>query len=129
MKDFKKYYIIPAQPEEIYLALTTAITIRLWTGDEVEINPIVGGEFSMWDDAITGKFLELDPDKKIVQQWYFGDQEADSIVTIKLHEHKRGTSVEINHINIPDEDYDDIASGWDNPYMSSLLDFYTEEEK
>lgn len=129
MKDFKKYYIIPAQPEEIYLALTTAITIRLWTGDEVKINPIVGGEFSMWDDAITGKFLELDPDKKIVQQWYFGDQEADSIVTIKLHEHKRGTSVEINHINIPDEDYDDIASGWDDPYMSSLLDFYTEDEK
>lgn len=129
MKDFKKYYIIPAEPEEIYLALTTDITIRLWTGDLVEINPAVGGEFSMWDGAITGKFIELDQNKKIVQQWFFGDQEADSIVTIKLHEHKKGTSVEINHINIPEEDYDDIIAGWDNPYMSSLLDFYTEDER
>ncbi|AIM39319.1 ATPase [Sphingobacterium sp. ML3W] len=129
MKDFKKYYIIPAEPEEIYLALTTDITIRLWTGDLVEINPVVGGEFSMWDGAITGKFIELDQNKKIVQQWFFGDQEADSIVTIKLHEHKKGTSVEINHINIPEEDYDDIIAGWDNPYMSSLLDFYTEDER
>ncbi|WP_400262109.1 SRPBCC domain-containing protein [Sphingobacterium sp. SG20118] len=129
MKDFKKYYIIPAEPEEIYLALTTDITIRLWTGDLVEINPVVGGEFSMWDGAITGKFIELDQNKKIVQQWFFGDQEADSIVTIKLHEHKKGTSVEINHINIPEEDYADIISGWDNPYMSSLLDFYTEDER
>lgn len=129
MKDFKKYYIIPAEPEEIYLALTTDITIRLWTGDLVEINPVVGGEFSMWDGAITGKFIELDQNKKIVQQWFFGDQEADSIVTIKLHEHKKGTSVEINHSNIPEEDYDDIIAGWDNPYMSSLLDFYTEDER
>ncbi|UIR55817.1 SRPBCC domain-containing protein [Sphingobacterium sp. SRCM116780] len=129
MKDFKKYYIIPAEPEEIYLALTTDITIRLWTGDLVEISPVVDGEFSMWDGAITGKFIALDPNKKIVQQWYFGEQESDSIVTIKLHEHKRGTSVEINHTNIPEEDYDDIVSGWDDPYMSSLLDFYTEDER
>lgn len=127
MKDFKKYYIIPAEPEEIYLALTTDITIRLWTGDLVEINPVVDGEFSMWDGAITGKFIELEPNKKIVQQWYFGDQESESIVTIKLHEHKKGTSIEINHVNIPDEDYDDIVDGWDDPYMSSLLDFYTED--
>ena len=127
MKDFKKYYIIPAEPEEIYLALTTDITIRLWTGDLVEINPVVGGEFSMWDGAITGKFIELDPNKKIVQQWYFGELDSESIVTIKLHNHKKGTSIEINHTNIPEEDYADIVNGWDDTYMSSLLDFYTED--
>lgn len=127
MKDFKKYYIIPAEPEEIYLALTTDITIRLWTGDLVEIDPVIDGEFSMWDGAITGKFIDLVPNKTIVQQWYFGEEETDSIVTIKLHEHKKGTSVEINHINIPEEAYDDIVDGWDDPYMSSLLDFYTED--
>jgi len=127
MKSFKKYYIIPATPEEIYKALTTEITIRLWTGDSVEIDPQEGGEFSLWDGSINGRFIELVPDKKIVQEWYFGDEEQ-SIVTIKLHEHKKGTSFEVNHINIPDEAYEEIVDGWDNEYVGSLIDFYTEEE-
>ena len=128
MKNFKKYYIIPAQPEEIYKAITTEITTRLWTGDLAEVNAIEGGEFSLWDGSITGKFLELDPYRKIVQQWYFGDQQEESIVTIKFHEHKKGTSFEVNQINIPDEAYDDLVDGWDNEYVGSLIDFYTEED-
>jgi activator of HSP90 ATPase len=126
MKDFKKYFIIPAPPQDVYLALTTEITVRLWTGDEVEIDAIEGGEFSMWDGAIVGKFITLEPYKKIVQQWYFGEQE-DSIVTIKLHEHKRGTSLEIVQTNIPEEAYEEISEGWDDPYISSLIEFYTED--
>lgn len=129
MKDFKKYYIVPTEPEDIYKALTTEITIRLWTGDTVEIDPQVGGEFSMWDGAITGKFISLEPYSKIVQQWYFGEQEEPSMVTIKLHPVKKGTSFEVNHTNIPEEDYDDIIGGWDETYMASLIDFYTEEDE
>ncbi|MFD2966599.1 SRPBCC domain-containing protein [Sphingobacterium bambusae] len=127
MKDFKKYYIVAASPEDIYKALTTEITIRLWTGDIVEIDPTEGGEFSMWDGAITGKFISLEPYAKIVQQWYFGEQEENSIVTIKLHEHKKGSSFEVNHSNIPDEAFDDIVDGWNNTYMASLIEFYEEE--
>ncbi len=128
MKTFKKYYIIPATPEEIYLALTTEVTIRLWTGDLVEIDPREGGEFSLWDSSITGKFITLEPSQKIVQEWYFGEQEEKSIVTIKLHEHKKGTSFEVNHTNIPDDAYDEIVEGWDLEYVASLIDFYEDDE-
>ncbi|MGM1429432.1 SRPBCC domain-containing protein [Sphingobacterium lactis] len=128
MKEFKKYYIINTDPEQLYLALTTATTIHLWTGDLVEIDPVAGGEFSLWDGAITGKFLEMEPNSKIVQQWYFGEQEVDSIVTMKLHEHKKGTSLEIKHTNIPDEAYDDIVEGWNDTYIASLVEFYEDEE-
>ncbi len=128
MKNFKSYFIISASPEELYRALTTEITIRLWTGDEVEIDPQEGGEFSLWDGSIQGKFITLEPYKKIVQQWYFGDQEAESIVTLKLHEHKKGTSFEVNHTNIPEEDYDAIVSGWQDTYAASLIDFYGDDD-
>ncbi|PJJ84797.1 SRPBCC domain-containing protein [Mucilaginibacter auburnensis] len=124
MKDFKKYYIIPADPEEVYLALTNAATIQLWTGDVVEMDATPGGEFSMWDGAIVGKNIELDPGKKIVQQWYFDGQPEESIVTIKLHADKAGTSVELRHANIPDEDYNDITEGWNDSYFASLIEFY-----
>ena len=70
--------------------------------------------------------LEFDTNKKIVQQWYFGEQELPSIVTIILHEHKQGTSVELRHTNIPDDDYDDIVEGWNDQYFGVLQDFYEE---
>lgn len=127
MQDFKKYFIIPASPEEVYLALTREETVALWTGAETEMNAVVDGEFSMWDGAIVGRFLELEPGKKIVQEWYFGAQEEASIATIKLHEDKKGTSLELRHTNIPDEAFEDISEGWEDPYIASLIEFYLDE--
>lgn len=124
MKDFKKYFFIPASPEDVYLALTTESTIRLWTGDNAEMTAEPGTEFSLWDGSISGKNLEFEPGKKIVQEWYFGEQEEPSIVTIKLHPDKNGTSAELRHTNIPDEEYDDITEGWNDSYFGSLIDFY-----
>ena len=124
MKDFKKYYIIPAQPDEIYLALTNPTTFQLWSGEPAEMSTEPDSEFSLWDGSITGKNVEFEPGKKIIQQWYFGDHPEKSIVTIKLHPHAQGTSVELKHVNIPDEDYDDIVEGWNTVYFGSLHDFY-----
>src|SRR5277367_5937751 len=101
MKDYKKYYSIPAMPKEIYLALTNPLTLHLWTGEEAEMSEVPGSEFSLWEGSITGKNVEFEPGKKIVQQWYFGEQEEESIVTIKLHPDKDKTSVELRHTNIP----------------------------
>jgi activator of HSP90 ATPase len=126
MKDYKQYYIIPAQPEEVYLALTNPATLQLWTGDPAEMSTEPGSEFSLWEASIVGRNIEFETNKKIVQEWYFGEQEAPSIVTIKLHHHKQGTSVELQHINIPDEDYHEIIEGWSNNYFSSLKEFYSD---
>ncbi len=126
MKTYKKYYKIPASPEEIYLALTNPLTISLWSGEKAVMSTEVGSEFSLWEDSIVGKNLEFEENKKIVQQWYFGEQEEDSIVTIKLHPDKKGTSVELTHTNIPDEDFEDIVEGWDGTYFAFLYDFYAE---
>jgi uncharacterized protein YndB with AHSA1/START domain len=124
MKDFKKYYTIPAPPEDVYLALTNPLTIQLWTGDIAEMSTEPNTEFSMWDGSISGMNLEFDPGKKIVQQWYFGDQPEPSIVTIKLHPDASGSSVELRHTNIPDEDYNDIVDGWNHMYFGALREFY-----
>ena len=87
MKDYKAYFIINESPEVVYRGLTNSDIIRLWTGNEVEMNSEAGSEFSLWDGAIVGKNLEFIEGSKIMQQWYFGDSEP-SIVTIILHPHK-----------------------------------------
>ena len=127
MKDFKKYYIISAEPDQVYLALTNPLTIQLWSGEPAEMSDQPESEFSLWDGSIVGRNLEFVKDKVIRQQWYFGDQQESSIVTIKLHPHEKGTSVELRHTNIPDESYDEITTGWDETYFAALIDFYKDE--
>ena len=126
MKDYKKYYIIGASPEDLYKGLTNPATIQLWTGEKAQMSTEPGSEFSLWDDSIIGKNLEFEENRKIVQQWYFEGQEEASIVTIILHPHKQGTSLELRHSNIPDEAYDDMVDGWNGAYMGSLEEFYEE---
>ncbi|MEI7724517.1 MAG: SRPBCC family protein [Bacteroidota bacterium] len=126
MKDFRKYFSIPTSPEDVYVALTNPVTLQLWTGEPAEMSTEPGSEFSLWDGSITGQNIELEPGKKLVQQWYFGDQPEKSIVTILLHCKGMGTSVELIHTNIPEEDYEDIVDGWNNSYFGPLREFYTE---
>lgn len=126
MKDFKAYFIIPAEPEMVYKALTIETTIRLWTGEEATMSEEPGSEFSLWSGSIVGRNLAFDPGKMIEQEWYFGETEHPSIVRIKLHDHKKGTSMEVRQSNIPDEVYDEIATGWEDTYASGLIDFYAD---
>lgn len=129
MKNYKKYYIIPAPPEEVYLALTVPTTILLWTGEDAIMSTEPESEFSLWGGSIEGRNIEFVEGKKIVQQWYFGDQEEASIVTIVLHPDKKEgfTSAELRHTNIPDEAYEDMVEGWNGAYFGALQEFYEGE--
>jgi len=127
VKDFKKYFIIPATPEDVFAALTNTFTIELWTGYKAIMDDQPGTEFSLWDGDITGINLEVIKDKKLVQEWYFGDQVEKSLVTIKLFENKKGTQVELIHTNIPDEDYENITEGWINYYFGAIKEFFEVE--
>ncbi|MEI8006132.1 MAG: SRPBCC domain-containing protein [Bacteroidota bacterium] len=126
MKDFKKYYHIPAPPNEVYAALTNPVTLLLWTGEPAVMTTEPGTEFSLWDGSIVGKNLEFVEGSKIVQQWYFEGQPEESIVTIILHAEGKGTSAELRHSNIPDTEYKDFVNGWDEYYFGALASFYKE---
>jgi len=127
LKDFKNTYIIPATPGEVYIALTNPFTIELWSGYPATMSTESGSEFSLWDGDISGKNIEIIENKKLIQEWFFGDLEKPSIVNIVLCEHKKGTLVELNHTNIPDSDYDNITMGWNKYYFDSLIDYFTDD--
>lgn len=126
MKDYKKYFKLQANPIEVYAALTNPATIQLWSGEPAVMSTEPGSEFALWDASITGRNLEFEEGRKLVQQWDFEDQETPSIVTIKLHPDKTGTSIELRHTNIPDDVYENIVEGWNENYFGSLAEFYSE---
>lgn len=124
MKDLKKYYTLHAEPKDVYNALTNQKMLEIWTGENVVMQTEPNTEFSLWDGSITGINLEFEENKKIVQKWFFGEDKDESIVTIKLHPHKKGTSVELIHTNIPDDAYENISEGWDDDYFGALNELF-----
>ena len=131
MKNIKKHYHIKASAEDIFTALTNPLTIEIWSGATAVMEPVAGTEFSLWDGDITGINIEFEIGKKIVQEWYFENEEGiqsedKSLVTIKLHNEGSSTDVELLHINIPDEAFDNIVEGWDKYYFKPLKELVEE---
>ena len=123
MKDFKHYVSIDAEPEDVYACLTNPFTIELWSDMPAKIEAEEGTEFEMFEGDIAGKILELKPNRKVVQQWYFGDQQEPSFVTFKIHPDKGKVSLEMRHTNIPDEAYDEITEGWKKYFLGRIKEF------
>ena len=123
MKDYKQYITVEAEPEDVYACLTNPFTIELWSDMPAKMKAEEGTEFEMFEDDIAGKILELVPNEKVVQQWYFGEQEEPSIVTFKIHPGKGKVSLELRHTNIPDEAYDEMAEGWKKYYLGRIKEF------
>lgn len=124
MKNYKSYFVLPAEPHDVYNALTNKRMLEIWTGEEVVMAPEPNTEFSLWEGSIAGINLEFEENRKIVQQWFFGEQEEPSIVTILLHPDRKGTSVEVRHTNIPDEAYENIVEGWNEDYFGALRELF-----
>jgi activator of HSP90 ATPase len=123
MKTFKKTFKINAEPSDVYSALTNPYTIELWSGYPAVMSEEPGSEFSLWDGDITGKNLEFIKNKKVVQEWYFGDQPGKSIVTITIQPDREDSAVTVEHTNIPDSDFAEIAEGWREYYIGAIIGF------
>ena len=101
--NFKYTIDITADPEEVFTALTNPFQIELWSGYPAEMKAEEGFVFSLWEGDICGVNLEVKPNRLLVQEWFFGETDQRSIVTIKLKKDGPRTRVELEHTNIPDE--------------------------
>jgi activator of HSP90 ATPase len=124
MKTFKKDFKINAEPSDVYSAITNPYTIELWSGYPARMAAEPGTEFSLWEGDITGRNLEFVHDKKVVQEWYFGDQPEKSIVTITINPDRGNSYLTVEQTNIPEDDYDNIAEGWREYYIGAIINFF-----
>lgn len=123
-KEYKTRVKIKAELEDVYAAFTNPFTIELWSGYPATMSVEPGSEFSMWEGDIAGHVIEAEEGKLIIQEWYFGPQEEQSIVSIKFFTQKGGRiQVDLHHTNIPDDAYDDIVEGWNDYYLGAIKEF------
>jgi len=125
MKTFTKNFRINAELSDVYAALTNPVTIELWSGYPAVMSEEPGSEFSLWEGGIEGRNISFEKNRKIVQEWYFGDQSVKSVVTITLKQAgSSSTDVNLEHVNIPDEVYENIVQGWDDYYFGAIQNFF-----
>lgn len=120
--DFNYKIKIAADREEVFMALTNPFQIEIWSGYPADMKAEVGYVFSLWDGDISGVNLEVIPNKRLVQEWFFGETEKPSIACIELKKEGGATWVELSHSNIPEEAYDEITEGWRDYYLGSMKD-------
>lgn len=117
----------PATPEEVYEAFVDAKKHSTFTGNKATGNSKVGSKFTAWDGYISGKNLELEEGKKIVQEWITTDWPKDyppSRVELTLRKVKGGTEISIVHSGVPTEQAKDLAQGWKDFYWEPLKEYF-----
>lgn len=118
--DFEYKLVIAADPEEVFAALTNPFQIEIWSGYPADMKAETGYVFSLWEGDITGVNLEVIPNRRLVQEWFFGEQEEQSLVEIKLKKEGGKTLLELKHTHIPAEAYEEITEGWREYYLGSM---------
>jgi uncharacterized protein YndB with AHSA1/START domain len=124
--------VIPATPEEIYQAWLDSVAHSEMTGGDANISDEIGAEFSAWDEYIKGRNLELVPGERIVQSWRtdeYGDEHADSTVTITFEEMGDGTLLTLVHSNVPDDQKDYEEGGWESNYFEPMKVYFANLER
>ena len=92
-------------------------------GDKpAEISREVGGAFTLFGGYITGRHVELMPNKRIVQTWRAGKWAPGvySIAKFELVEQGSGTKVVFDHTGFPKGEAEVLASGWKAHYWEPL---------
>lgn len=122
---FKLTVTIPATPAEIYKAWLTGKGHSSMTGSAATVR---GKRFTAWDGYITGRTLELEPERRIVQAWRTSEFPADapdSRLEISLQEAKRGTKLTLTHTEIPPGQADSYKQGWDDFYFKPMKEYFS----
>jgi activator of HSP90 ATPase len=116
----------PVAPHRVYEALLDAKQFGAFSGVPAEINREAGGAFSLFGGQITGRNVELVPDRRIVQAWRAASwpEGVYSIVRFELQAQGAGTRMVFDHTGFPPKLRDSLASGWQAHYFGPLKKYF-----
>jgi uncharacterized protein YndB with AHSA1/START domain len=116
---------IDAPPERVWEFFTQPEAIIRWMGEYAALAPHPGGEFTVnvKGAPVRGRYLELDRPHRLLLSWgYAGSEELPpgaSTVEVRLVPDGSGTSVHLEHRDLPDPERPGHAEGWTH-YLARL---------
>lgn len=126
-KTFKQRIKVHAHPMEVYKAFVDAKIHSTFTGSKATGKAKVGGKFTAWDGYISGKFMELQKGKGVVQEWIttdFPEGYPPSRLDLTFVEVEGGTEILMVHSDVPAEQVQELKEGWDEFYWRPLKEYF-----
>jgi uncharacterized protein YndB with AHSA1/START domain len=119
-KPIIKEIFIDARPEEIFPYLTENEKYLSWMGIAAELDPRPGGNFQVdpnGRDVILGKFLEVDPPRRLVFTWGWKELShpvpaGSTRVEIELKPQGTGTLLRLTHSGLTGPSRERHDGGW-----------------
>jgi len=119
--------VISATPDEVYETFMDAEKHSAFTGSRATCDPKIGGKFTAWDGYISGRNLELEKGKKIVQEWITTEWPKGyppSRLELIFKKVKEGTEISMLHSDVPAAQAADIEQGWIMFYWKPLKEYF-----
>lgn len=121
--------VIPASPAEVYAAYTDPKLHAEFTGADATGEPKVGETFTAWSGYIEGTYLDIEPGKRVVQSWRTTEWPEDvapsKLELIFTPAEDGGTTITMNHTEVPEEQADEYDAGWHASYWEPMTDYFT----
>ena len=128
VKTIKQRVVIPnAPPEKVYDAYMDSQKHAEVTGASASIDPTVGGRFTTWEGYITGKILELERGKRVVQEWAtteWPEGYGPSRLELDFRAVKEGTEITLVQTGVPEEDAVAYDEGWFEFYWDPMTAYF-----
>ena len=129
-KTIKQSVLLPTSPKEVFEAWMDSKKHGEMVEGNAKIDPKVGGSFSIWDGAITGKTLEINSTKlHIVQSWRYEYDDwpkgSPSTITLDFEPDKNGRCrLNLLHTGVPAKYADEISKGWKDYYWEPMKKYF-----
>jgi uncharacterized protein YndB with AHSA1/START domain len=125
--------VLPATADRVYAAWLDSAEHSKMTGGAATVDPNVGGEHSAWDGYVSGRTLELEPGRRIVQSWRTTDfplGAADSRLEVHLLDVDEGRcEITLIHSDIPEGQGAKYDEGWREHYLVPMQKYFGKPAK
>jgi activator of HSP90 ATPase len=115
------------KPRQLYDAFLDGKTHSAMTGAKATADPQLGGKFTAWDGYISGTNLELDPGKRMLQEWQtseWPEGAPPSHLEWTFVEKDGGTEVTMVHSLVPASQSESYKQGWIDYYWTPMKAYF-----
>lgn len=129
-KNITQKILLSCSPQDAFDAWLDSKIHGEIIGTKAEIDPKIGGKFSLWDGEMTGKTTAVDSKKlTITQEWR--DNGSDwpvdyySVITVTfLPAEDNKAELIFSQTGIPEEHAKDIEKGWQKFYWEPMKQYF-----
>ncbi|KAJ3025916.1 UNVERIFIED_CONTAM: hypothetical protein HDU68_006501 [Siphonaria sp. JEL0065] len=96
--------------------------VQAWSRGPAQIKPEVGSDISLFGGNVSGKIVELVPNKKIVKTWRLKSWPANhfSTVTLVLEEQRESVTLRLTQTDVPIGEKDLTTKNWTGYYFNGI---------